>query len=422
MKDKTGNMNENQLPAISFQNVSKRFMLHSSAPQTVLETVISTFRRRKAQGQELWAVRDLSFDVMPGESLGIIGRNGAGKSTLLKLVARILRPTSGRIAVRGRVSALLELGAGFHPDLTGRENIYLNGSVLGLTRQDIEASYQDIVDFSELGDFIDMPVKHYSSGMYMRLGFSVAIHVRPDVLLIDEILAVGDQAFQAKCVERIFSMQREGKTIVLVSHHSEVIRSICSHALWVEHGHVQAAGPVREVLSAYAAFYAQGQQKRLKSEGLGFRWGTGEMEMTGVHLRTADGQEMETFATGDVVQVVIDYTVHRPVHQPQFEVSLFRDDGLQLAGGGAYPVGPPAGALTGSGTVIYRMERLPLLPGEYRLTVMVHDGRPEHAYDCHELAYALEVPAGGDERYEGFVRLAASWDWVPHQESSLFNV
>src|SRR5690606_11770553 len=179
-------------------------------PQSVLETMIAIFsRRRRRSSQALWAVQDVSFDIMPGQCVGIIGRNGSGKSTLLKLIARIIQPTSGEILVSGRVSALLELGADFHPDLTGRENIYLNASVLGLSRDETEELFDDIVAFSELGEFIDMPVKHYSSGMYMRLGFSVAIHVRPDILIVDEILAVGDQNFQTKCIDRIMEMRRD---------------------------------------------------------------------------------------------------------------------------------------------------------------------------------------------------------------------
>lgn len=415
-------MNDNSQPAIRFDQVSKRFLLETQRPQSVLETFISAFRR-KEPGQELWAVRDLTFDVLPGQSLGIIGRNGAGKSTLLKLIARILRPTSGRLMVNGRVSALLELGAGFHPDLTGRENIYLNGSVLGLSKQEIDQSYESIVDFSELGHFIDAPVKHYSSGMYMRLGFSVAIHVQPDILLIDEILAVGDQAFQTKCVHRIYDLQNQGVTIVMVSHHSEVIRSICSHALWIEHGEVQEAGPTPAVMNAYTAHYARPDRPNRENQGQGFRWGTGEVEITGVRLTGDDGTEKADYAQGEALQVAIDYTLHRPVHRPHFDVLIFREDGLQLTDSQPLAVGPENGQLSGSGTVIYRFSRLPLLPGEYRLTVAVHDGRPEHAYDCHELIYRFQIP-GDAEAVTGLISIPVSSDWQPHDspsESSLIG-
>ena len=203
-------MSTQSQPAIRLQKVSKRFAFTPDTPQSVLESLIAFATRRRAKTQDLWAVRDVTFTIATGQCVGIIGRNGSGKSSLLKLVARIIQPTTGQIEVRGRVSALLELGAGFHQDLTGRENIYLNASVLGLNREQTEGLFDEIVAFSELGRFIDMPVKHYSSGMYMRLGFSVAIHVRPDILIVDEILAVGDQTFQAKCIDRIMEMKRAG--------------------------------------------------------------------------------------------------------------------------------------------------------------------------------------------------------------------
>ncbi len=412
-------MTDAQIPAIRFRNVSKRFLLHSSRPQTVLETLISAFRRRNEDIQELWALKELTFDVMPGQSLGIVGRNGAGKSTLLKLIARIIMPTSGQLSTNGRISALLELGAGFHPDLTGRENIFLNGSVLGLSKQDIQDSYQAIVDFSELGDFIDVPVKHYSSGMYMRLGFSVAIHVRPDILLIDEILAVGDLPFQTKCIERIFDLQRQGVTIILISHHTEVIRSICSQVLWIEHGELRASGPMPAVLAEYAAHYSQGRKNR--GEGVGFRWGTGEMAITGVRLCGPDGQEEDVFEMNAPLLVMIEYAAAQPIYQPHFDVTIFRADGLQITGSQPHVVADAGGRLLGSGVVSYRIDHLPLFAGEYLLTVSVHDGNPERSYDCHELAYPFTVSGeGGAEA--GLVRMPAVWDWLPQEEPGLFKV
>jgi ABC-type polysaccharide/polyol phosphate transport system ATPase subunit len=385
----------------------------------VLETLISAFRRQNNDIQELWALKDLTFDVMPGQSIGIVGRNGAGKSTLLKLIARIITPTSGQLSTNGRISALLELGAGFHPDLTGRENIFLNGSVLGLSKQDIQDSYQAIVDFSELGDFIDVAVKHYSSGMYMRLGFSVAIHVQPDVLLIDEILAVGDLPFQTKCIERIFDLQRQGVTIILISHHTEVIRSICSQVLWIEHGELRASGPMPAVLAEYAAHYSQGRRNR--GEGVGFRWGTGEMAITGVRLCGPDGQEEDVYGMNDPLLVLIEYAATQPVYQPHFDVTIFREDGLQITGSQPHVVADAGGRLLGSGVVSYRIDRLPLFAGEYLLTVAVHDGNPERAFDCHELAYPFTVSGEGSSE-AGLVRVPAVWDWLPQGEPGLFKV
>jgi len=404
-------------PAVRFRNVSKRFQMTSNRPQTVLETLIALTSGKwlRRQHQELWALRELSFDLMPGESLGIIGRNGSGKSTLLKLIARILRPNSGQIVVRGRVSALLELGAGFHPDLTGRENVYLSGSLLGLTDQQVADRFQDIVDFSELHDFIDVPVKHYSSGMYMRLSFSVAVHVNPDILLIDEILAVGDQGFQEKCTERIYQLQRQGTTIVLVSHQPETVRDLCSHVLWIENGLLHNSGPVDEVLEQYARFYATAAHGQGEAQGNGFRRrGTGEIEIKGVRLLDEDAQEGASFATGGLMTVAIDYVVHEPVRHPCFEVTIHHEDGALVNGPNKRSLAAPDTAVTGSGTVCYRIDYLPLLAGKYRLSVAVHDGHSAHPYDHHEKAYPFRVQS--DDAAEGLVAIPATWEWLPHNE------
>lgn len=406
-------------PIIRFQNVSKRFWLTPDRPQTVLEMFISAIKfNSRPQSQELWAVRDLSFDIFRGDSLGIIGRNGAGKSTLLKLVTRILRPTSGRVLVQGRISALLELGAGFHPDLSGRENIYLNGSVLGLSKQDIDRYYQSIVDFSELHDFIDMPVKHYSSGMYMRLGFSVAIHVQPDVLVVDEILAVGDQAFQTKCLERIWEMRRQGVTIVLVSHQLHLIREVCSQLIWVEHGQVKAVGPAEEVMEKYLAFYASLAAPAGNSPHTFPRWGSGEIEITNVRFLDVDGQLRADFMTGEALTIVIDYQAHQPLHQPHFDVTLFREDGVLLNTPTPRPIG---GLVSGSGSVVCRIEYLPLLPAGYKVSAAIHDGNQSHAYDHHEKAYSFKVIARPEQNGHGLVEIPVTWDWLtqPEMEKNL---
>ncbi|MCI0396474.1 MAG: ABC transporter ATP-binding protein [Chloroflexi bacterium] len=408
-------------PVIRFENVSKRFVFSASQPQTVLETVIAAFSRRgRQQEQALWAVKDVTFDVMAGNSLGIIGRNGSGKSTLLKLAAGILRPTTGRIVVRGRLSALLELGAGFHPDLTGRENIFLNAAILGLTREDVLQCYDSIVAFSELDEFINVPVKHYSSGMYMRLGFSVAVHVSPDILIVDEILAVGDQAFQEKCMERIHQMKRQGTTIILVSHTLDTMRSLCSHLVWLEHGAVQAAGPADEVIARYLQFSHQkahgqsGGQGGYGVNGAGAfrRWGTGEIEITGVRFLNGAGEEQRLFQTGEAMTVEIAYTVHRPVAEPEFGLAIFRHDGVHLNGPNHRLAQVPVRTdRPGRGVIRYRIHSLPLLPALYRLTAAVHDGLRPHAYDFHEQAYTFRVVAGGNVETEGVVEMPATWEW-----------
>lgn len=239
------------LAAVSFKGVSKRFTLHHERPRTLQELTIGLFGGDRGRSEELWALKDIDFEVEEGESLGIIGPNGAGKSTILKLVAGIMRPTSGEIMIRGKVSPLLELGAGFHHDLTGRENIFLNAALLGLSEREIKAKFQEIVDFSELERFIDVPLKHYSSGMYMRLGFAVAVNVDPAMLLIDEVLAVGDEAFQRKCLAKIEEFQREGRTIIFVSHSLPTVKKLCNRALWLDEGCMRSVGVVEEVVDEY---------------------------------------------------------------------------------------------------------------------------------------------------------------------------
>src|SRR6478736_4888076 len=219
--------------AVSIDSVSKRFRLSSGKPRSVKERVIHPGRQKV---EDFWALRDISFDIDEGETIGLLGHNGSGKSTLLKLVGGIMKPTTGLIRVRGRLASLLELGAGFHPELTGRENVYMNAAVLGLKRTDIDARFDDIVEFAELERFIDQQVKHYSSGMYVRLGFAVAVNVDPDVLLVDEVLAVGDETFQRKCLDRVHQFQRQGRTIVVVSHGVDLMRQICDRVAVLDHG------------------------------------------------------------------------------------------------------------------------------------------------------------------------------------------
>ncbi|MBP8950421.1 MAG: ABC transporter ATP-binding protein, partial [Candidatus Promineofilum sp.] len=406
-------MSTQSQPAIRLQKVSKRFAFTPDTPQSVLESVISVVSRRRAKPQDLWAVRDVSFEIEPGRCVGIIGRNGSGKSSLLKLIARIIQPTEGQIEVRGRVSALLELGAGFHQDLTGRENIYLNASVLGLNREQTEGLFDEIVAFSELGRFIDMPVKHYSSGMYMRLGFSVAIHVRPDILIVDEILAVGDQTFQAKCMDRIMEMKRAGVTILFISHDLSTIGNLCSDVIWLDRGRVRQVGPAEQVLAQYRdhLFQRVGEQLNLENDAGGFRrWGSRLIEITGVRLLDDDGRETTIFHTGDSLRVEIAYVAHEPVSEPEFGLALYRHDGLHIAGPNTRVGGLAMGVVEGSGVVCYAIEQLPFLPGRYQLSAAIHDSARPHAYDFHEEGYAFRIVEGGTREKEGLLALSASWE------------
>ncbi len=249
-------------PLIELNHVARRFTKKLDRGRSLQDLFIHIFRRRRQTSDEFWPLRDLSLTVNPGDCIGVIGPNGSGKSTLLKLITGILSPTQGDVTVRGRVSSLLELGAGFQSDLTGRENIYLNGSIYGLSRAEMSKRLDQIIDYAGLGDFIDTPVKHYSSGMYVRLGFAVAIHTSPDLLLIDEVLAVGDITFQNRCMESIYRFRRQGGTLLLVSHDLNTIQSLCNRALWIDDGLVAAEGSPTEVVMAYKQHMAELEEEQ----------------------------------------------------------------------------------------------------------------------------------------------------------------
>jgi ABC-type polysaccharide/polyol phosphate transport system ATPase subunit len=406
-----------QEPAIRFGSVKKSFTFSNARPQTILETLISIFsRQHNREKQTLWAVNGVSFEVMPGESLGIIGRNGSGKSTILKLASGIIRPSDGQVLIRGRLSALLELGAGFHPDLTGQENIYLNGSILGMSKEDVEGCYDSIVEFSELGEFINMPVKHYSSGMYMRLGFSVAVHVEPDILIIDEILAVGDQSFQSKCIDRIYEMKRKGTTIIIVSHNLNTIRALCSHILWVEQGLIKMSGPADDVIDAYLETQ-HGWRVRRNADGDGWdRWGTHEIELTGIDLLDSKGQVKEVFYPGDPITIEMHYRANRPVEEPIFGLAFFQPDGTYVSGPDNRLAGIHLGVVTGNGVVRYCLDQLLLSPATYYLTAAIYDTDGQNPYDHHEKAYRFRVVSEDNQKYKGLVQFPAHWEWVKEQE------
>lgn len=238
-------------PAIQFRDVSKRYVIHHNRPQSFQELLVSLVRRAPGSVEDFWALRDVSFSIPHGETIGIVGHNGSGKSTILKMVAGLFNPTSGKVSVSGRVSALIELGAGFHPDLSGRENVYLFGSIMGIGGREMGQRFDGIVDFAELAQFIDEPVKHYSSGMYMRLGFATALSVDADILLIDEVLSVGDQHFQDKCLEAIEDRKQRGMTILMVSHELALVQRFCHRALLMDHGRLVADGPAHEIIGKY---------------------------------------------------------------------------------------------------------------------------------------------------------------------------
>lgn len=402
------------MTAIEFEQVSKKFVLHHERPRSLQEMVIGLLRPgRQDDPEEFWALKDVSFEVPRGETIGLIGPNGSGKSTTLKLIARILEPTSGQIRVNGRVSTLLELGAGFHPDLTGRENVYLNGSIHGLRRREIEERFQSIVSFAELEPFIDVQVRHYSSGMYVRLAFAVAAHMDPDILLVDETLAVGDHSFQMKCLDRIRDLQRRGVTIVFVSHDLSMVEHLCSHAILLHRGRVKARGRPPEVVSSYLADLTAAEEARLKEEqptGVEHRWGSREVEITKVKFLDSHGQERRTFNVGDTMIARIEYQAPRRVERPVFGVAIHRRDGLHITGPNTKSSGYEIDAVEGRGAIDFIADRLPLREGVYQFTATVYDYDCLHPYDHHDRAYTFRVNRSAAKEVLGMLEIPCRWE------------
>jgi len=442
------------MAAIAFDRVSKQFTLHHERARSFQELFLNLPRPKKngvpaslgrvapaKLKERFWALRNVSFEIASGDMVGIVGPNGAGKSTVLKLATRIIEPSAGKIAVNGRVSALLELGAGFHPDLTGRENVYLNGSILGFSRAEMDCIFDDIVDFSEMARFIDVPVKHYSSGMYMRLAFAIAINVRPEILLVDEVLAVGDQAFQARCLDRISEMKRRGVTIVLVTHDLDAVRSLCDRAMWLDEGKIQAEGAVDLVVEQYLnqvhledeqdllqaevarseegpkpdqAATEEGQECELAEEEPAWRWGSREGEIVNVQLLDAQGQERRSFRTGDTFVVRIHYVAHQRIDKPQFGLALFHAGGFHINGPNTVFSGVEIDAIEGQGYIDHVVDSLPLLEGTYLVSVSLYDYAGAHAYDYHHQAYTFRVHPNPNVREKyGSVLIPSSWRLGP---------
>ncbi len=390
-------------PAVVVDAVSKRFRVYHERNQSLKAAVM---RGGRARYEEFWALRDVSLEVPVGTTFGLIGHNGSGKSTLLKCMARILRPDSGRITVTGSMSALLELGAGFHPELSGRDNVYLNGSILGLSRRELDERFDDIVEFAGLGQFIDTPVKNYSSGMYVRLGFSIAIHVEPDVLLVDEVLAVGDEAFQQRCTEKFADLKYEGRTVVLVSHALDSVRQLCDRAAWLEHGRLKDVGPPGDLLDEYVG----GQRaERSTVETGGSRWGLGGARIDKVELLRPDGTPTTVARTGDSVLVRLHYTSTARIEQPVFALEIHHSSGVQVSAPNTWEARKVPDVLPPAGVVELRVDRLLLVPGVYHLSASVGDPYGRQIQDYRHHALRFSVMHGKPRESTGLVSLGGVW-------------
>jgi ABC-type polysaccharide/polyol phosphate transport system ATPase subunit len=430
--------------AIELTNVTKVYRRYARRKQfaTLKSALLSGSLIHDLQPDETFpALKGVSFEVPAGRTYGIIGRNGSGKSTALKVVAGITKPTTGTVRVQGRISALIELGAGFHPEISGRENVFINGIMLGLTKREVARRFDEIVEFAELQDFIDAPVKTYSSGMYMRLGFAVAIHVDPDVLLVDEVLAVGDEGFTHKCLDKFGEFKRRGKTILLVTHSLNLVERFCDEALWLDAGKVRGSGDPKRVVGAYLTDVGKSEEHELaraeaKSEQRAEsqeptepgaapqvgsvledmtrvdegRWGSREIEITGVTLKNGSGEVSHIFQSGDPMSINIAVRAHQATGDFVFGIGLYSAEGVNCYGTNTHLEEFTPQELMGEGEVTFAIDSLELVEGTYKLDVAVHkrDGYP---YDYHRLLYTFRVKSRSKE--VGIYRPRHTWAFSP---------
>ena len=394
--------------AVDIQHVGKRFKRHSDRRNSIKERFV---RGRARKPEDFWAVRDVTLQIPKGSVYGLIGHNGSGKSTLLKMIGGIYRPTEGSITTDGRVAALIELGAGFHPDMTGRENINLNGSILGLPRKDIQAVTEEIIEFSGLGDFINDPVKHYSSGMYVRLGFSVAVHMKPDVLVVDEVLAVGDEEFQRKCFDHLYALRRSGRSIIVVSHGLGQLEAMCDEIAWLEHGEVQKAGPPTETIAAYLKRVNSDEAARnpqieaVRDDDGDPRAGDQSIRVRSARIVDLDGNAIGHAETGTTFQISLAITAREPVLGPNVRIALQHESGPLVTMVSNHRVETDFGIVEGDRTITVALTDNPLLPGRYRVHVDVFDFSGSKLLDSWNDAVEFPVRSQSGEIGQGFVQL-----------------
>ncbi len=406
--------------AIVVENLGKRFRrLHTDRPGSFKEAVLRGFRNLRLQ-EEFWALRDVSFRVPPGKMVGIIGQNGAGKSTLLRLIGGVGQPNEGEISVNGRIGALLDLTTGFHPDLTGRENVFVSGVICGLTRREVSERMDEIIAFAELEKSIDNPIRTYSTGMQMRLGFSVAIHTDPEILLIDEVLAVGDMAFQQKCLARIQEFKARGCTILLISHDLSQAKQFCDEVIWLRAGQMVARGTPEVIVGEYVAELASETRRRTPAsmpevhtpDGTELRvnenrFGSMEMEITAVRLFDANGLPTREILSGQPLSVAIEFKTSRPIQHPIFSVSISCESGFICFDANTAEQNLKLPIIDQCGRIVLHFERLDLAGGKYFVDAGVYEKDWAYGYDYHWHAYPLEIRA---PKSQGVLRPPQLWE------------
>jgi ABC-2 type transport system ATP-binding protein len=390
-------------PVLQVHDVTKTFRIHHERAKSLKQFIAARARNRY---ETFYALRDVTFEVREGEAVGVIGHNGSGKSTLLKCMAGILRPNAGSIAVHRRMAALLELGAGFTPELSGRDNVFLNASILGMSRRDIARRFDDIVEFSGLAKFIDSPVLTYSSGMYVRLAFAVAINVDPELLLIDEILAVGDVTFQQKCFEKFVEFREQGRTLVLVTHDMTSVRDFCDRALWLEHGRISGEGDPSELVDAYTESMLGGERE---GEAAAVRRGPGPIQVERVELLVG-GRSVARCRTGDDVTVRLHVTSTEAVRSPVFALTVARFGGAVVSQPSTRDAGVVPTSVVGAGVVDVHLRDVRLLPGRYVLHTEVTGFTRQHLYDHLQNAFVFDVMHGTTKETEGLITMRPDWD------------
>ena len=392
-----------RLGEISVDGVSRRFRVHARETRTLKDLFV---QRGRGGGEDIWALRDVTLGVARGEAVGLIGRNGSGKTTLLRLIAGIIKPTAGRVSAEGRVGSLLELGAGFHLDFTGRENVFLNGAIQGLRRAEIRERFDEIVSFAELEHAIDRPVRTYSSGMTMRLGFAIAAFLDADILLLDEVFAVGDEAFQRKCFGRIFQFKQDGGTIVFVSHDAAAVERLCERSVLLEHGHVAFDGPTRDAVARYRRALADEIDPAERGAGLR-EWGSGEATIASAALLGSQGEERLQFLSGEPFALRVALSSADGVPPPRLQLEL-RDDAGTLVAGEAVDLRSLGWAPQARDQVVrFDIDSLPLADGRFHLRLGLTDENGERLYHWLDDALVFVVYPGDDER--GVVRFEGSW-------------